>query len=275
MISLVCLKGNGVKQQGFLTLIMSFLLVSSVTVLMYFDWKSFRLDLHWSPYLERDLQLELSKDRLLNFALLHSEIYLTNTAGELIDPMDQVSIGYLPCPDFNGDGWLLGSETSCQPEVGEFFIGQISSSSCHANCMGWLPSQIRSRHLYFGPEKRFYYVLHPALSYLNYQYSQDRFTPLTPDTLGTLINQNSLEVDGKSGFVMVLIDAGEDGLSTFHQTHDARFQNQLSTQASAHDADRVVGLHIEDWTQQMIQKICHYKQLPHNLSAWQKWFEEC
>ena len=84
--------------------------------------------------------------------------------------------------------------------------------------------------------------------------------------------QQSFSIDGQSGYLLVLIDAGEDGLSVANQQQEWAFYNESSLSLSAENADRVIGIHIDEWLHWMTQRVCGATEmLPQFLSEWHEY----
>ena len=226
----------------------------------------------------RDDGLKAAKKKLLEFAQFHSQIYLTNSDGDLLSAEMRPSIGYLPCPDWNADGKLLGAETSCRAEHSNVWVG-MANIGCENDCLARLPAAISSRNFYFAPAGRYHYVFHHQLSARHdlYGFNEDnRYQPLTLETMSSALDIHSLKVNGEDGYLAVLIDAGEDGLSLVNQQLNGEFVSQNSSAGEASDIDRVVGIHLSEWQLYMQQLVCYYKVLPEHLNEWHDyWLEKC
>ncbi|QKI88546.1 hypothetical protein [Thiomicrorhabdus xiamenensis] len=217
-------------------------------------------------------QLEHVKQRLLNFAVLHPEIYQTNSASQLQDAANIPSIGYFPCPDLDGDGFLLGAETTCgnpylplsaYPDQTGFVPDPLNNSgaeNCNGTgyCMGFVPQKISSREFYFAPAQRFYYVLDERFSFQNPNYVNNgvmRFAPLNPQVFETG-EMPRLNLNGVGGYVFLIIDAGSDGLSAENANGDHYFVNQSNGLVYSETDDRVVGVTFSEWKRLMQIRSC-------------------
>ncbi|WP_319380842.1 hypothetical protein [Thiomicrorhabdus sp.] len=209
-----------------------------------------------------------AKKRLLAFAVLQPERYLTDNSSNFQGAEQQPSPGYFPCVDLNGDGLLTGGETRC----GRIFSGVADSgfapdpsrSGCLAHpCVGFLPGRIVTRHYYFSSDARFYYFVDERFVHSNPNYVNGqlyRFAPLSPSSLdpSNAGRLPILSVNGISGYVAVLIDAGSDGLNDENRDGDYLFKQGDEAEGALRDL--VVGIHWEELSQWIQARICAEKE---------------
>lgn len=218
---------------------------------------------------QNHLALKDVKRRLLEFAVLQPEIYMTSTVGVLQSNSTIPAVGYLPCPDLDGDGLLTGSESSCgNPLIsGNSATGfvpdplsAVGLGSCTGGgsiCTGYVPQEIDTRDVYFAPKKRYFYVLDERFSTQNLNYNDPsgtgpkRYAPLTP---GQFVGDpasasNSLEpfepilrLNGVGGFVALVIDAGENGLDPANKDGNSAFVSGKGNVYLTNASGEVVGV---------------------------------
>lgn len=257
------------KGYGVLLIISALMMIASLlassyfqTLISYFSSKQIQQNLY---------QMQLVKQRLLNFAVLQPEIYLTNSSSQLLSAAEVPAPGYFPCPDLDGDGYLLGGETTCgnvylptasiPAQTG--FVPDPLSNSGGANCngvtacMGYVPQKIVSRQFYFAPAKRYFYVLDERFSFQNGYHSnngQNRFSPLNPSEFISL--NPRLELNGVDGYVLLIIDAGNDGLDAPNADGDFKFVSPRRMLRQDNNLDQIIGVTLEEWRVLMSIRAC-------------------
>lgn len=280
------------KQHGF-----SVLLVIVVVSIIGLLWVSTQhqsiISMFKTKQIESDeYELNQVKNRLLEFAVLHSELYMkakdeTLADGSLVDGVledelfkdssDIPSPGYLPCPDFDGDGV---SDTPCgnpydsgNPQTTGFVPAPDDSYSgsaiCDGDsvtpCVGYVPSRIENRKFYFARKKKFYYFFDERYSFNNtdyYNYAvppgyRDRFAPLSPETLDPeKVEYQGLVLNDNPRYIAIIIDGGTDGLNQENSNGDNIFESNINTIYNQDTADKVVGITYDEWIWYVGQKIC-------------------
>lgn len=229
-------------------------------------------------YLHQDAvqqKLLAIKNKLLDTALVSPETYLLTDG----DPATSSAIpgpGYFPCPDTDGDGQLTGAETSCGNTVTGFVEGE-------------LPREIASRNLYYNPVWDGTFTVHYVVDerfVINNKCYITRFFPINsemkvagtfPTPVGTsnctgIAQGNpapapSLSLNGRSGYVMLLIYPGEDGaLATENLDGDSNFQSGQGGD------DVVVGITFSEWAERMRHRVCrergHWRQIDAKIRHW-------
>lgn len=188
------------KQSGFIILMGVLLLV-----ILASSWYGFYGSLKsTSMEMQQDdlgiLQLQRIKQRMLNYAVLHPELFENgvNTPG----------VGYFPCPDENGD---LISENICGADAGTdqlYVIGKV-------------PLQIAGIGFNFIDSREandlFWFAYDARMVVNSQQYATgttSRFAELNPDLPNTVTDVGGgivppLTLDGQDDIVMVLFYAGQ------------------------------------------------------------------
>lgn len=224
---------------------------------------------------ERFLAIKSAKERLLQFAVLQPEIYQTNSDNSLRPAGEIPSLGYFPCPDLDGDGLLLNTETSCgnpysdsapNPDTTGFVPDpELSAGVVNCDgispCMGFLPSQFKSRFVYFGEAAKYYLVVDERFAYQSAYYntgSSQTFTPLSVDTIESSTAPLGLNLDGTDGYIALLIDAGNNGLSSENEDGDRFFfsPSEVSVEESHENADIIVGITWSEWQTLVARRLC-------------------
>lgn len=136
------------KQSGFIVLMGILLLVLGAGI--WFgslgSLKSNQLKLQKDQVFQA--QLNVIKQRLLQYAVLHPEIYSDNDL-----TTEEPGVGYLPCPDINGDGEAdaqCGSATNDQLFVIGLVPQKISSKR-----FSFLDSDLNNRLFWYAVDARF------------------------------------------------------------------------------------------------------------------------
>lgn len=231
-------------------------------LISYFSSKQLQLEV---------VQMQQVKERLLRFAVLQPEIYLTNSDSQLLDASAVPAPGYFPCPDLDGDGFLLGAETTCgnvylpsasHPNQTGFVpdpLNNNGSFNCDGSvaCMGYVPQKIVSRELYFAPAQRYFYVLDERFSFQNgyhVNHGLKRFAPLSPSVFSN--RPARLYLNGVGDYVLLIIDAGKDGLDAPNADGDYRFVSPGRTLDQDTGADKIIGVTFNEWRRLMTIRAC-------------------
>ncbi|BBP46731.1 hypothetical protein THMIRHAS_21040 [Thiosulfatimonas sediminis] len=259
------------SQKGMVLLLVSMVLVMLIALLASSYFKNL-IAYFSSKQLSQQHHLMLQvKQRLLMFAVLHPEIYLTNSSSQLLAADEVPGAGYFPCPDLDGDGFLLGAETTCgnqflpsasNPLQTGFVPDPLTNSggaNCNgmAACMGYVPQKIVSRQFYFAPAKRYFYVLDERFSFQNGYYfndGQNRFSPLSPSILESVAPR--LQLNGVDGYVLLIIDAGNDGLDASNADGDFKFVSPRRVLSRDENLDQIIGVTLEEWRVLMSIRAC-------------------
>lgn len=221
---------------------------------------------------ESDYQdLKQVKARLLEFAMLQPEIYLTNTSSQIQSANQIPSPGYFPCPDLDGDGTLSSAESSCTNpflSTNTEFTGFVPDFSS-ASPLGFVPQAITTRNTYFAPAGRYYYFLDERFSNQNPNYVNDnlkRYAPLNPVRLeGAVLSASDkldsftpvLTLNGQAGYIALIIDAGTDGLDAANADGDRHFVSGSSSLFNDDNADKIVGVTYTEWFALVGSRICY------------------
>lgn len=262
---------NAVNQKGYgVLLIVSALMVVATLIassyfqnlISYFSSKQIQQNLY---------QMQLVKQRLLNFAVLQPEIYLTNSSSQLQSSIEAPAPGYFPCPDLDGDGYLLGGETTCGniylptasiPQQTGFVpdpLNNFGGENCNGSsaCMGYVPQKIVSREVYFAPAKRYFYVLDERFSFQNgyhFNNGQKRFSPLNPSAFTAQAPR--LALNGVQGYVLLIIDPGTDGLDEDNADGDFDFVSPKKILPQNDALDQIIGVTLEEWRMLISIRAC-------------------
>ncbi len=126
-------------------------------------------------------QLNDVKQQLLKYAQLQPELYLSDLKANTRTYKESEKIpglGYLPCPDLDGDGSVLEAETSCghPRNISDDTTGFV---------YGFLPVGFTTRNIFFGglAPKQFFYAVDERFVNGNNAYnngSTGRYAPLNP-----------------------------------------------------------------------------------------------
>ncbi|QCU90782.1 hypothetical protein [Thiomicrorhabdus sediminis] len=269
------------KQKGFafLLIIVVIAIVTSLWISTRFEYiisffKSYELE-------ERETELTWAKDRLLQYAVLHPEVYLTDSSNAGQSAESIPAPGYFPCPDLDGDGDInsLNYETQCQNSVdfgGDGFVPDpdlaAGLGSCNGTdlCLGYLPRGISERHLYFAEQAKYYYFLDERFAFRNGDHAAKaptgaaiQYIPMNPSEFNVAGSSPVLSINGKTGYVVVLIDPGLDGqLNGENADGDGDFQyNPLnSLMNDADNTDVVIGIHYDEWLNWVARRVCSEHQ---------------
>lgn len=264
------------KQRGFSVLLVV-LVVSIISLLWVSTQHQNIISMFKTKQIESDeYELKQVKNRLLTFAVLHSELYMKKADGAFKDSADIPSPGYLPCPDFDGDG---ATDNPCgnpyvaaNPQTTGFVPASndlySDSAICDGDpatpCVGYVPSRIENRKFYFAKKASFYYFFDQRYSFNNTEnYAtgngyNDRFVPLSPETIDpTTGGYEGLVLNGNSGYIAIIIDAGMDNvLNPENSDGDNEFESNIKTIYNQETADQVVGITYDEWVWYVGQKIC-------------------
>jgi len=292
------------KQSGFI--LMLFTVVVSIVVALWLSTQHRSVIAYFkNQQIENDFtELELVKERLLQFAVLQPELYKTNGGGDPLASSQIPSPGYFPCPDLDGDGVLLDAnyETQCtNPYIsGNFGTGYVPDfdlaaglGTCDGSqvCIGFVPREIGGRNFYFAETGRYLYFLDERFAFQNNNYngSLERFAPLNPVEFdpedADLENDPVLQLNGESGYIVLIIDPGADGLDAVNLNAVANAQaaatagtipatpSFVNFVSGADDmnnsttADQIVGITYEEWLALMAHRVCIEKQRFEGLDA--------
>lgn len=266
--------GTRKNQKGFVLL-----LVIVVVAIIAFLWLSTQhgslISAFKNEQIDQDItELEDVKQRLLEFAVLQPEIFLTDTAGAMQDNTQVPSPGYLPCPDLDGNGETTGAESSCgNPFVagtpGTGYVPNPTSSvglgTCDGSqiCTGYVPSYISTRDIYFGPAGRYFYFLDERFSTQNPNYVNGgllRYAPLNSDEFSVddtdPDNDPSLRLNGIPGYIALIIDPGYDGLDAENKDGDNDFVSGTDDLSQSENADKIVGITFDEWVSLVARRVC-------------------
>lgn len=259
-------------QKGFVLILVIVVVVIIAT--LWLSMKQERLiSLFKSDQIDYDLEdLKQVKQRLLQFAVLQPEVYITNTSGNVQGSAKVPAPGYLPCPDVDdgaggpADGIADGSCTNpllwASPDTSGFLPDSLT--------FGYVPELISSRHFYFAEKTRYFYFLDERFSYANPGYVNDnlkRFAPLNPIRLeGDPAAQTSnfeprsfdpvLTLNGVTGYVALLVDAGQDGLDAANKDGDRHFITHLDDLREDPNADKIIGISYIEWLAMVAHRVC-------------------
>lgn len=145
-------------------------------------------------------QLKLIKQRMINYAVLHPEIYSDATA--------EPGPGYFPCPDLNGDGSAASSCGSPGSEDQLFVYGMVPYR-IGGRDFTFIDSDLDNRMFWYAVDARFVNNSQVYTSYLN-----NRFAELNTNLSNEVVDKDSnltspFTLDGRDEIVMVLFYAGE------------------------------------------------------------------
>lgn len=279
-------------QKGFVSILLVAILTSVVALWVSTQHQSLISYFKTEQIDERYLALKSAKQKLLQFAILQPEIYQTNSDSKLLPAGEVPSIGYFPCPDLDGDGRLLVSETMCgrkydatspYPEKTGFAPDPerdegVMDCNGSAPCMGFLPSIFKSRFVYFGPAKRFYFVLDERFAFQNPNYNSGESQYFAPLSKAEIDRQSQiatdpvpvgLSLDNTDGYVAILIDAGDDGLNSENSDGDRFFRSAASSTSmkQVKEADLVLGISYQEWQKLVVRRLCVASQRWQGISA--------
>ena len=266
-------------QQGFIILLV--IVVISIIAALWLSTKHYSLI---SIFKTNDIQadsyeLELVKKRLLEYAVLHPEIYSTDDSGTYQSSAQIPAPGYFPCPDLDGDGDVEGAETSCSNPFtpggtipDEDNTGFVPSGGV----LGFVPESISTHRVHFAEAGRYYYFLderfstqNSAADYIND--SLQKYAPMNPtqfvgDVSAATDNLDSFEpvltINGRGGYRALIIDAGDDGLDTANNIDaadglvDRHFVSRAADLSTDPNADKIVGITMQDLDNAINRRLC-------------------
>lgn len=265
---MVTQKQNGEK--GFITLLM--IVVISIIVML---WLSTQYQSITSIYKTKQIktdfyELEQVKRRLLAYATLHPEYYQIGSGVP--------APGFFPCPDLPVAGVVDGSpESFC---TNPFMPGQaVLPYEAHTGFVpdfgniGYVPESITSKHVYFAEKGRYFYFLDERFSYNNGSYSDsnNRFAPMNllqfeGEVHSGLADSKDkfepvLTLNGKKGYIALIIDAGDDGLDDENNVDgdghiDRHFVSYATDLSDDPNEDKIVGITFEEWSNAVNRRAC-------------------
>lgn len=271
-------------QKGFI-----FLLTLVVIVLIALLWISTQHYSLISIFKTNDIQadaseLELVKERLLEYAVLHPEIYTTDDSNAYQNSEQIPAPGYFPCPDLDGSGDLVDAETSC---YNPFYPGATvppdedsTGFVPDAGVVGYVPAFIGSHHVHFAEAGRYYYFLDERFANQNPHYVNDgqlRYAPMNPlqftgdiadlpegplDPAAPPPFEPVLTLNGKRGYIALIIDPGADGLLDTPNSQDTdglvdrHFVSRASDLSDDPNTDKIVGITLQDLDNAINRRLC-------------------
>lgn len=166
-------------QSGFILMLL--VVVMAVGAVAFFSLYHDNASLRYQSdrYLTRMNQLNEVKQQLLKYAVFQPELYQSDLISNSRTYKEANKIpgpGYLPCRDLDGDGWVLGAETSCGNP-------RDPSDETTGFVYGFLPVGFKTRNFFFGAlePQQFYYVVDERFVNGNNLYnngSTGRYAPL-------------------------------------------------------------------------------------------------
>jgi len=221
----------------------------------------------------------LVKNRLLEYAALHPEIYTTNDSGVYQGSSQIPAPGYLPCPDLDGDGQLTGSETSCyNPYTPGGTIPDQDNTGFvpDSGVFGYVPEYINTHHIYFAEPGRYFYFVDERFVAQNsgpdcINDDLKRCAPMNPlqftgdislatDNLDPF--EPVLTLNGVRGYIALIIDSGDgvldtpNGLDTSDGLVDRHFVSGTADLSDDPSADKIVGITYEEWNNAINRRLC-------------------
>ena len=224
-------------------------------------------------------ELKLVKQRLLQYAVLQPEVYLT-TGGVIKDSTKIPSPGYFPCPDLDDPSGPSGpsdgfTETTCtNPLVPASAFpdktGLLPDLLTSPTVFGYVPGGIDNRNIHFAEQSKYFYFLDERFSYQNGEYTNNglqRYAPLYPGRLVGNVDDATdnldsfdpvLTLNGVPGYVVLIIDPGSDGLlDTDNEDGDRFFTSSAADMSDEPNADKIVGITYTEWLTLMVHRVCH------------------
>jgi len=214
-------KHNKRRHNGFILMLMLVVMVVGAAAYFSVYAKNWLFGRDAEDYVLTMQSLQTIKQKLLTFAVLQPEIYqsdlISNT--RTYKDLNRIpGVGYFPCPDLDGDGSVLGAETSCgnPRDVNDTTTGFV---------LGYLPVGFTTRHVFFGAQapKQYCYVVDERFVNGNNVYNNGatgRYAPLNTDlTPASAPDSGSppalpnntvpwINLDGQDGYVVLIIDPG-------------------------------------------------------------------
>lgn len=262
---------NQKSEYGFITLLMIVVISIIVTLWLSTQHQSI-ISIYKTKQIQTDFyELEQVKRRLLAYATMHPEYY---QVGDGVP-----APGFFPCPDLPVAGDVDGSpESSCS---NPFKPGQaVLPYEAHtgfvpdSGSIGYVPESITSKHVYFAEKKRYFYFLDERFSYNNGAYpdSEYRFAPMnllqfvgevhSGLTSSTDKFEPVLTLNGKTGYIALIIDAGDDELLDAENSVDAEgyvdrhFVSYATDLSEDPNEDKIVGITFEEWSNAVNRRAC-------------------
>ena len=212
------MNNQAIRSSGFVLMLMIVIMVvGAATYFTVFsqNWLFTRAS---DSYIRSMQSLSVVKQQLLNYAILQPELYQSDLVSNsrTYKAMNRIpGVGYFPCPDIDGDGSVLGAETSCGNP-------RDAADDATGFVVGYLPVGFTTRNIFFGAKapKQYYYVVDERFVNGNNLYnngSTGRYAPLNtlltpamaPDTgvPAALPDQTLpwISLDGVAGYVVLII----------------------------------------------------------------------
>ncbi|CAN8142099.1 conserved hypothetical protein [uncultured Thiomicrorhabdus sp.] len=207
--------------------------------------------------------------------MLLPELFLANSVA-LVNFQNVPAPGYFPCPDSDSDG--------------------VADSICHSvndvlpdpevTVSAKLPKEVKTRILfgllgdslsyYFPSENHYLYFLDKRFAVYDDSGTGSRFAPLTPPVLDSENYASAIEpqltLNGKAGYIAILIDPGSDGNVDNAENRDGdrhfiyRPDQEFLKNAldklfpDASTQDKIVGIHFDEWMILMAQRVCKERE---------------
>ncbi|WP_173290580.1 hypothetical protein [Thiosulfativibrio zosterae] len=238
--------------------------------------------------LENYEDTQIVKSQFWRYSVFQPEFYESDPAGGTgfnLKNIDRIpGPGYFPCVDLDGDGEVLGAETSCGNVT-------VAGDDTTGFVVGFLPTNFRTRNIFFNKvaPKEFYYILDERFANGNNSYnngSTGRFAPLNPGLSPT----GRLFLNDQDGYVALIIAPGEsmvmqdgtiqdrnqagDALARIADYLDKRFDalgNEVNGNADGDFKfysqsksniginDTVIGISFSEWQTMMLNRVCAQK----------------
>lgn len=270
---------NENQQKGFIFLLV--LVVIVIIVTLWISTKHYSLiSIFKTNDIEADAsELELVKERLLEYAVLHPEIYTTNDSNAYQSSAQIPAPGYFPCPDLDGSGDLVGVETSCSNPFTDTTVNPIDNTGFvpDAGVVGYVPAFIGSHHIHFAEAGRYYYFLDERFSAQNSAPENDndslkRYAPMNPTQFvgdvslvpsGADKFEPVLTLNGRRGYIALIVDPGADGslddinnVDTTSGLVDRHFVSRASDLSEDPNTDKIVGITLQDLENAINRRLC-------------------
>lgn len=213
------------RQQGFIMMLLLVIMVVGAATYFGNFYENYRFQRDREAYLSQLDKLNRIKQSLMTYMLLQPEIFRSELSSNTVTVKSSATLpgpGYLPCPDDDGDGEVLGAETTCGNP-------RISGDNHTGFDIGFLPTKISTRNFFLEDAlpAQYYYVVADRFVTANASYNaapagnSKRYAPLNSqlkpaqpptgagDPPGLADNTPPwLEVDGKGPYVALIIAPG-------------------------------------------------------------------